>query len=53
MTSADVERSFSIYRYIFSERRHRLTESNLSMLNVIQFNNFISDEKEDDVEEVN
>lgn len=53
MTSADVERSFSIYRYILSERRHRLTESNLSMLNVIQFNNFISDEKEDDIEEVN
>lgn len=46
MTSVDVERSFSIYRYILSDRRHSLTESNLAMLNVIQFNNFINDEEE-------
>lgn len=47
MTSVDVERSFSIYRYILSDRRHSLTESNLAMLNVIQFNNFINDEEKD------
>lgn len=41
MTSVDVERSFSIYRYILSDRRHSLSESKLAMLNVIQYNNFM------------
>lgn len=41
LTSVDVERSFSIYRYILSDRRHSLTNENVAMLNVIQFNNFI------------
>ena len=45
MVSVDVERSFSIYRYILSDRRYSLTESHLAMLNVIQFNNFIDDEE--------
>lgn len=43
LTSVDVERSFSIYKYILSDQRHSLTESNLAMLNVIQFNNFMED----------
>lgn len=43
MTSVDVERSFSLYRYILSDRRRSLTESHLAMLNVIQYNNFIDD----------
>lgn len=51
MTSVDAERSFSIYRYILSERRHSLTESHLAMLNVIQFNNFIDDENKENENE--
>lgn len=43
LTSVDVERSFSIYRHILSDRRYSLTESNLAMLNVIQYNNFVND----------
>lgn len=44
LTSVDVERSFSIYKYILSDRRHSLTDSHIEMLNVIQFNNFINSE---------
>lgn len=43
MVSVDAERSFSMYKHILSDRRHSLTESNIAMLNVIQFNNFIHD----------
>lgn len=39
MTSVDVQRSFSIYRCILSDRRHSFTESHLAMNNVIQYNN--------------
>lgn len=38
MTSVDAERSFSTYRYILSDKRHNLSDSNLAMLNVIQYN---------------
>lgn len=46
MVSVDVERSFSIYKYILSDKRRSLTESNVAKLNVIQFNNFIEDDIE-------
>lgn len=36
MTSVDAKRSFSIYKYILSNRRHSLTQSNIAMLNFIQ-----------------
>lgn len=49
MVSVYVEQSFSIYKYILSDRRQSLTESNVTKLNVIQFNNFIDDD--DDTEE--
>lgn len=48
MTSVDVERSLSVFKYILSDRRHSLTESNLAMLNVIQYNNFINDDNDED-----
>ena len=48
LTSVDVERSFSIYKYILSDRRQSLTESNLAMLSVIQYNNFLNDETNND-----
>lgn len=51
MTSVDAERSFSIYKYILSDRRHNLTESHLAMLNVIQFNNSIDDENKENENE--
>lgn len=45
MVSIYVEQSFSIYKYILSERRQSLTESNIAKLNVIQFNNFVDENK--------
>lgn len=45
LVSVEVERSFSMYTYILSDNRQSFTESNLAKLNVIQFNNFIEDEK--------
>lgn len=47
MVSIYVEQSFSIYKYILSDRRHSLTESNIAKLNVVQFNNFIDDTNDD------
>jgi hypothetical protein len=41
LTSVDVERSFSQYKYILSDRRNNLSEGSLLKLNVIQFNRFI------------
>ena len=40
LVSVEVERSFSQYKSILSHRRHSLTDSNIEILNVIQFNNF-------------
>lgn len=47
MVSIYVEQSFSIYKYILSDRRRSLTESNIAKLNVVQFNNFIDDANDD------
>lgn len=44
MVSVDVERSFSMYKSILSDRRHNLTESNVAKLNFIQYNNFVDDQ---------
>ena len=38
LVSVDVERSFSVYKYILSDRRTRLAESSLEMLNALKFN---------------
>lgn len=46
MVSIYVEQSFSIYKYILSDRRRSLTEANITKLNVIQFNHFIEDGEE-------
>lgn len=46
MVSVDADRSFSIYKYILSDRRRSLTESNIAKLNFIQFNNFIDHDSE-------
>ena len=46
MVSVEVERSFSMYKYILSDRRKSMNESNVAKLNVIQFNNFIDDDME-------
>lgn len=43
MVSIAVEQSFSMYKYMLSDRRHSLNESNLAKLNVIQYNNFVED----------
>jgi len=40
LSSVDVERSFSRFKLILSDRRQRLTEENLEKLIFIQFNNF-------------
>jgi hypothetical protein len=41
LTTVDVERSFSLYKNILTDRRHRLTESNIEKLNVIYFNSTV------------
>lgn len=41
LVSVDVERSFSTYKYLLSDRRSSLTEKNIEMLNVICFNSFL------------
>lgn len=41
LTSVDVERSFSQYKYFLSDRRYKTTEENLAKLNCIQFNRFV------------
>jgi len=38
LTSVDVERSFSIYKNILSDRRQSLTTENIEKYNVIEFN---------------
>ncbi|KAF0694175.1 DUF659 domain-containing protein [Aphis craccivora] len=38
ITSADVERSFLLYRYILSNRRFNFNENNLEMYLIINFN---------------
>uniref|UniRef100_A0A8D8LAV1 HAT C-terminal dimerisation domain-containing protein n=1 Tax=Cacopsylla melanoneura TaxID=428564 RepID=A0A8D8LAV1_9HEMI len=38
MTSVDVERSFSSYKYILEDRRHRFTMENLGKIMVLHFN---------------
>lgn len=48
LTSVDAERSFSIYRHILSDRRYSLTEPNVAMLNVIQYNNFVNDSTDEE-----
>ena len=41
LVSVDVERSFSSYKYLLSDRRCNLTEKNIEILNVIYFNSFL------------
>ena len=48
MVSVEVERSFSMYKYILSDRRKTMNESNVAKLNVIHFNNFINDDMENE-----
>lgn len=48
LTTVDVERSFSLYRTILSDRRFTLTTENLSKLTVIQFNVGQEDESNND-----
>lgn len=47
LTSVDVERSFSQYKYIVSDRRCNISEASLLKLNVIKFNRFIESESTD------
>lgn len=44
MVAVDVERSFSMYKYVLSDRLQSLTESNVTKLNIIQFIHFIEDD---------
>jgi hypothetical protein len=41
LTSVDVERSFSIYKYLLNDRRQNLTKENIEMYNVIYYNSFL------------
>lgn len=43
LVSVDVERSFSQYKMILSDRRQNLTFDNIQMMNVIMFNKFLFD----------
>jgi hypothetical protein len=43
LVSVDVERSFSIYKSILTDRRHNLTEENIEHFNVINYNKFLYD----------
>lgn len=38
LTSVDVERSFSVYKWIFSNKRNRLTPENIEKIMIIYFN---------------
>ena len=38
LTTVDIERSFSLYRNILSDRRRNLTEEHIAMLNFIEYN---------------
>jgi len=44
LTSVDVERSFSIYKNILSDRRQSLTIENIEKYNVIEYNKYLFDE---------
>ena len=37
LVTVDVERSFSQYKYILSDRRTRLTDENIERLNIVMF----------------
>ncbi len=41
LTSVDVERSFSVYKRILTDRRQNLTETNIEMYNIINHNQFL------------
>lgn len=41
LVSADVERSFSQYKYILNDRRTNLGEENIEKINMLMFNKFI------------
>ncbi len=43
LVSVDVERSFSIYKSILTDRRHNLTEENIQHFNVINYYKFLYD----------
>ena len=60
LVSADVERSFSQYKYLLSERRTNLSVENIEMLNIVMFNHFNvitsdadGEESEDNLSQVN
>jgi hypothetical protein len=42
LTSVDVERSFSHYKNLLTDRRHKLTNANIEKLIVIQLNSFLN-----------
>ena len=42
LNSADAERSFSIYNFVFSERRRHLNDEKLTALVFMYYNNFIT-----------
>ena len=41
LVNIDVERSFSVYKYLLNERRMSLSRESLTIYNVIYFNSFI------------
>jgi len=43
LVSVDVERSFSIYKSILTDRRHNLTEENIEHFNIVNYNKFLYD----------
>jgi hypothetical protein len=43
LVSVDVERSFSTYKSILTDRRHNLTEENIEHFNIINYNKFLFD----------
>ena len=38
LTNCDIERSFSLYRHILSDKQHNLKPKNLAKLNFVKFN---------------
>ena len=43
LVSVDVERSFSTYKSILTDRRHNLTEENIEHFNIINYKKFLYD----------
>jgi hypothetical protein len=43
IVSVEIERSFSRYKHILSDRRHSFTENSLKMQLIIQFNEFLNE----------